>query len=135
MGSIIGFVSQKGGVGKWTLARGVGREAAANGLPVKIADLDVQQGTSVKWYRRRREAGVEPIFSVESFKTVARHVWVGVLVRFVVGWRFCGDGFRRSSRKWWTRRSTAARVMAGSGNTLPHSPKGWLAVIIRERRS
>jgi chromosome partitioning protein len=72
MGSIIGFVSQKGGVGKSTLARGIGREAAAGGLSVKIADLDVQQGTSVNWYRRRLEAGVEPIFSVESFKTAAQ---------------------------------------------------------------
>jgi chromosome partitioning protein len=41
-------------------------------LSVKIADLDVQQGTSVNWYRRRLEAGVEPIFSVESFKTAAQ---------------------------------------------------------------
>jgi chromosome partitioning protein len=72
MGAIIGFVSQKGGVGKSTLARGIGREAAAGGLSVKIADLDVQQGTSVNWYRRRLAAGVEPIFSVESFKTAAQ---------------------------------------------------------------
>ena len=72
MGAIIGFISQKGGVGKSTLARGIGREAAAGGLSVKIADLDVQQGTSVNWYRRRLEAGVEPLFSVESFKTAAQ---------------------------------------------------------------
>jgi chromosome partitioning protein len=72
MGAIIGFVSQKGGVGKSTLARGIGREAAAGGLSVKIADLDVQQGTSVNWYRRRLEAGIEPMFSVESFKTAAQ---------------------------------------------------------------
>ena len=72
MGAVIGFVSQKGGVGKSTLARGIGREAAAGGLSVKIADLDVQQGTSVNWYRRRLEAGIEPIFSVESFKTAAQ---------------------------------------------------------------
>jgi chromosome partitioning protein len=72
MGAIIGFVSQKGGVGKSTLARGIGREAAAGGLSVKIADLDIQQGTSVNWYRRRLEASIEPIFSVESFKTAAQ---------------------------------------------------------------
>lgn len=72
MGTIVGFVSQKGGVGKSTLARGIGREAAAGGLSVKIADLDIQQGTSVNWYRRRLEAGIEPIFSVESFKTAAQ---------------------------------------------------------------
>jgi chromosome partitioning protein len=72
MGAIVGFVSQKGGVGKSTLARGVAREAAAGGLSVKIADLDVQQGTSVNWYRRRLEIGIEPVFSVESFKTAAQ---------------------------------------------------------------
>lgn len=72
MGTIVGFVSQKGGVGKSTLARGIGREASAGGLSVKIADLDIQQGTSVNWYRRRLEAGIEPIFSVESFKTAAQ---------------------------------------------------------------
>jgi chromosome partitioning protein len=72
MGIIVGFVSQKGGVGKSTLARGLGREAAAGGLSVKIADLDVQQGTSVNWYRRRLDIGVEPVFSVESFKTAAQ---------------------------------------------------------------
>jgi chromosome partitioning protein len=72
MGAIIGFVSQKGGVGKSTLARGLGREAAAAGLTVKIADLDVQQGTSVNWYRRRLAGGIDPVFSVESFKTAAQ---------------------------------------------------------------
>src|SRR3954453_12981258 len=35
---------------------------------------------------------------------------------------------------WWTSRSIAASVMAGSGKTLPHSPKGWLAVIRMEGR-
>ena len=33
------------------------------------------------------------------------------------------------------KRSTAASVMAGSGKTLPHSPKGWLAVMSMDRRS
>src|SRR3546814_9650187 len=36
---------------------------------------------------------------------------------------------------WCTRRSTAASVIAGSGKTRFHSPNGWLAVIISERRS
>ncbi len=51
MTMIIAFVSQKGGVGKSTLARAVAREAAYGGLKVKIADLDTQQGTSVDWHR------------------------------------------------------------------------------------
>ena len=74
MAHIIGFISQKGGVGKSTLARGLSREAAQNGLSVKLADLDTQQGTSVDWYRRRLNNGVEPVFSVESFKTAAQAI-------------------------------------------------------------
>jgi chromosome partitioning protein len=69
MATVIAFVSQKGGVGKSTLARGLAREAAKNGLAVKIADLDTQQGTSVEWHRRRLNEGVEPVVSVEGYKT------------------------------------------------------------------
>lgn len=67
--TVIAFVSQKGGVGKSTLSRGLAREAAKAGLGVKIADLDTQQGTSVEWHRRRLDEGVEPIISVEAYKT------------------------------------------------------------------
>ncbi|MGH6842432.1 MAG: AAA family ATPase [Methylocella sp.] len=67
--TVIAFVSQKGGVGKSTLSRGLAREAAKNGLAVKIADLDTQQGTSVEWHRRRLDKGVEPVISVEAYKT------------------------------------------------------------------
>ena len=45
--AVVAFVSQKGGVGKSTLSRGLAREAAKNGLRVKIADLDIQQGLSL----------------------------------------------------------------------------------------
>jgi chromosome partitioning protein len=69
MATVIAFVSQKGGVGKSTLARGLAREAAKSGLAVKIADLDTQQGTSVEWHRRRLNEGVEPVVSVEGYKT------------------------------------------------------------------
>lgn len=67
--TVIAFVSQKGGVGKSTLSRGLAREAAKSGLAVKIADLDTQQGTSVEWHRRRLDEGLEPVISVEGFKT------------------------------------------------------------------
>ncbi len=69
MSTIIAFVSQKGGVGKSTLARALGREAAASGLTVKIADLDTQQATSVDWYRLRLDADIEPVVPVELFRT------------------------------------------------------------------
>ena len=72
MTTIIALVSQKGGVGKSTLARALAREATVNGLRVKLADLDTQQGTSGNWHRRRLEAGIEPTFSVEAFKTAAQ---------------------------------------------------------------
>jgi chromosome partitioning protein len=69
MSTIIAFVSQKGGVGKSTLARALAREAAAGGLKTKIADLDTQQGTSVDWHRTRLGAGIEPVVAVEAFAT------------------------------------------------------------------
>ncbi len=77
MAQIVGFISQKGGVGKSTLARGLSREAATGGLQVKLADLDTQQGTSVDWYRRRLDAGATPLFSGKSFKTAAQALQLG----------------------------------------------------------
>jgi chromosome partitioning protein len=69
MTTIIAFISQKGGVGKSTLARALAREAAAGGLKTKVADLDTQQGTSVDWHRDRLNAGIEPVVSVEAYGT------------------------------------------------------------------
>jgi chromosome partitioning protein len=69
MTTIIAFVSQKGGVGKSTLARALAREAVAGGLRTKIADLDTQQGTSVDWHRTRLHAGIEPAVSAEAYAT------------------------------------------------------------------
>ena len=70
MAYIIGIVSQKGGVGKSTLARLIAREAAQGGLSVKIADLDHQQQTSAKWQARRAENGIKPEIRVEAFQNV-----------------------------------------------------------------
>lgn len=72
MGKIVSFVSQKGGVGKSTLARSLAREVSTNELTVKIADLDPRQGTTFKWYQRRLKKGHDPIGLVESFKTVKK---------------------------------------------------------------
>jgi len=69
MPTVIAFISQKGGVGKSTLARALAREAAAGGLSVKIADLDTQQGTAVDWHRQRLHSTIEPTVAVEAFKT------------------------------------------------------------------
>jgi chromosome partitioning protein len=71
MTTVIAFISQKGGVGKSTLARALAREAAASGLRVKIADLDPDQATIVDWHKIRTQRAIEPILSVELFKTPA----------------------------------------------------------------
>jgi chromosome partitioning protein len=67
--SIIAFISQKGGVGKSTLSRALAREVANNGMSVKIADLDVQQGTSVEWQRLRLKNNIIPAIKAELFLT------------------------------------------------------------------
>lgn len=67
---IVGMVSQKGGVGKSTLARMMAREFVAGGLSTKIADLDTQQQTCTNWAGRRAENGVTPEIQVQSFPGV-----------------------------------------------------------------
>ena len=71
---IISMVSQKGGVGKSTVARMIAVELVANGWSVKIADLDVGQGTSVKWKTRRDQKGITPEIPVEKYATVERAI-------------------------------------------------------------
>lgn len=70
MSYVIGVVSQKGGVGKSTLARLLAVECAAGGLRVKIADLDALQATSTKWAERRASAGVKPEVESQTFENV-----------------------------------------------------------------
>jgi len=77
MTTIIAFVSQKGGVGKSTLARALAREAVAGGLKTKIADLDTQQGTSIDWHRTRLNAGIEPAVSAEAYGTAEQALKAG----------------------------------------------------------
>lgn len=50
----IALISQKGGVGKTTLAINLAAAAQRDGLQVVIADTDPQQST-YEWYRGRRE--------------------------------------------------------------------------------
>ena len=69
MAAVVALVSQKGGVGKSALARTLAREAALAGLSVKLADLDVQQGTCTDWNRDRNASGLEPSISVESYRS------------------------------------------------------------------
>lgn len=66
----LAMVAQKGGVGKSTLARIIAVEATKGGLRTKIADLDTQQTTCVKWTARRAQNGIEPQIRAEPFRTV-----------------------------------------------------------------
>jgi chromosome partitioning protein len=77
MAIFLGIVSQKGGVGKSTLARLVAREYAAAGWNVKIADLDIAQSTSFNWQARRLQHGLEPVIPVERFGTVEQALKIG----------------------------------------------------------
>lgn len=68
---IIGIVSQKGGVGKSTLALLLAREYAANKWLVKIADMDSKQGTSTRWNMSRNHADIEPLVKTEQYRSVS----------------------------------------------------------------
>ena len=67
---LVGVISQKGGVSKSTIARLIAREYAAAGWNVKIADLDISQGTSTDWKQRREVNNIQPEIAVEQFRTV-----------------------------------------------------------------
>lgn len=69
--AVVAFVSQKGGVGKSTLARALAREAAHSRLSVKLADLDAQQSTSTDWHRLRLSEGVNPAIAVQAYASAA----------------------------------------------------------------
>lgn len=72
----IAVISQKGGVGKSTLARALAVEYAKNEFAVKIADMDLRQKTTTEWNCIRMENGYTPSLAVEPFskvKDVLRH--------------------------------------------------------------
>lgn len=70
----IGFLSQKGGVGKSILCRSVAREYVANGWNVKIADMDTSQSTTFNWNSRRLKNNIAPSLRVEQFRRVEEAV-------------------------------------------------------------
>src|SRR5689334_4644250 len=72
MPAVVACVSQKGGVGKSSLARLLAREYAAAGRRVLLADLDTLQATSVEWGRRREESGIAPGVAVRGFESVKK---------------------------------------------------------------
>lgn len=66
----IAVISQKGGVGKSTISRLLAVEYARNKWEVKIADMDLSQGTVTEWNRIRMDNSVEPKIAVEQFMAV-----------------------------------------------------------------
>ena len=66
---VVSFVGQKGGVGKSTLARAFAAIAARGKLKVKLADLDVNQQTSVRWARARSARGNGYPVEAEAYTT------------------------------------------------------------------
>ncbi|MCK1543398.1 ParA family protein [Bradyrhizobium sp. 179] len=68
----IACLSQKGGVGKSTLARLIARTYAQGTWQVKIADFNVKQKTSVDWAALRMSQNVRPEIPAEPFTDVSK---------------------------------------------------------------
>src|SRR5207237_1316876 len=76
MALIIGVVSQKGGVGKSTIARLIARELAAQDWEVKIAGLDISERTSYHRRASRLQPAMQPAISLRPSRRSAR-AWKG----------------------------------------------------------
>ena len=68
----VSFVSQKGGVGKSTLARLFAVGAAHRGLKPLLADFDLEQLTCVEWNAIRLQNSVEPDIDARAFKSLKK---------------------------------------------------------------
>ena len=66
------FVSQKGGVGKSTLARVLAIGAIRRGRKTLLADFDLDQLTCVEWGALRMRAGIEPEIDARAFKSLKK---------------------------------------------------------------
>ena len=67
---VVSCLSQKGGVGKSTLARLVATTYAAEKWKVKIADLNTRQKTSVDWAGYRMDRQLQPPVAAELVDNV-----------------------------------------------------------------
>eukprot|EP01037_Dinobryon_pediforme_P018648 gene18648-18944_t len=129
MAYIIGMVSQKGGVGKSTLARMMAREFAAGGMSAKIADLDTQQQTCTYWAGRRAENNVEPEIQVQSFASVKTAL--GEAARFDT---LILDGKPNASEQTFEIADAADLVVIPTGQTVDDLHPGVvLAHTLRKR--
>jgi chromosome partitioning protein len=63
---IIAFISQKGGVGKSTLAQALAIEAKKQNIKVLLADCDSQQATSYEWSKIQGKVACQVFSSVKE---------------------------------------------------------------------
>ena len=68
----VSFVSQKGGVGKSTLARLLAVGSAHRGHRTLLADFDLEQLTCVEWNALRLKNSVEPDIDARAFKSLKK---------------------------------------------------------------
>ena len=113
MALVIGVVSQKGGVGKSTVARLVACNYAANEWLVKIADMDLAQGTCISWNRRRLQNEIQPKVAVEQFLNVTDALKTGEHYDLVIF-----DGAPHSTRKTLDIAHASALVILPTGVSL-----------------
>ena len=69
---IVAFISQKGGVGKSTLAQALASEAKKNKFNVLLADCDSQQATSYEWSKIQGKISCQVFNSVKEIWPLAR---------------------------------------------------------------
>ncbi len=67
---IISILAQKGGVAKSFLAKLIGVELARLNFKVLIADMDISQQTTMRWWKRRIDSNIKPHVDVKSYKKV-----------------------------------------------------------------
>lgn len=111
--TVVAFVSQKGGVGKSTLCRALAVEAARSGLSVRVADLDVAQGSQVDWYRDRLGAGLIPAPPVQLHPDVDSAMALASGVDLLLL-----DGPARADRDTLTLARVADLIVLPSGASL-----------------
>lgn len=72
--TIIALISQKGGVGKSTLARVLAVEATKKKIKTLLVDCDHQQKTSWEWTQWRKENKITPTIISQVFQQV-KDIW------------------------------------------------------------
>lgn len=111
--TVVAFASQKGGVGKSTTCRALAVEAARGGLSVRVADLDVAQGSQVDWHRDRLAAGLAPSPPVQLHATLAEALAHAATVDLLLL-----DGPARADRETIVLARAADLVVLPSGPSL-----------------